>query len=225
MRTGFSVPGLDQGEADEVSARLQQRLDALIDLALTLKHIHWNVVGPSFIGVHEMLDPQHTAVQAMVDEVAERIATLGGSPAGTPGRIVQNRSWDDYSVGRATTQEHLSALDLVYTGVVTDHREAIEAFEEEPVSQDMLIGQSAQLEQFQWFVRAHLEDDAGGLLNAGARTEQEAAERASSDGAGKGAAEKASGKKASSGRASGKKASGKKASGRKASGTKSGAKR
>jgi hypothetical protein len=30
------------------------------------------------------------------------------------------------------TQEHLSALDLVYTGVVEDHRKAIEEFEEEP---------------------------------------------------------------------------------------------
>jgi starvation-inducible DNA-binding protein len=179
MPTGFSVPGLDEASAEKVRSRLQERLNALIDLGLTLKHIHWNVVGPSFIGVHEMLDPQYTAVQAMVDEVAERIATLGGSPVGTPGNIVAKRSWDDYSVGRAMTQEHLSALDLVYTGVVEDHRKAIEEFEDEPVSQDMITTQSGLLEQFQWFVRAHLEDGTGRLVNEGATTEVEAAAMAS----------------------------------------------
>ena len=180
MPTGFSVPGLSEDEATQVRTRLQDRLNALIDLGLTLKHIHWNVVGPSFIGVHEMLDPQYTAVQGMVDEVAERIATLGGSPVGTPGNIVAKRSWDDYSVGRATTQEHLSALDLVYTGVVEDHRKAIEEFEEEPVSQDMMTAQSGLLEQYQWFVRAHLEDGTGRLVNEGATSEGEAAAMASS---------------------------------------------
>jgi hypothetical protein len=64
---------------------LQERLDALNDLTLTLKHIHWNVVGPHFIAVHTMLDPQYEAVSEMVDEVAERMATLGGAPQGTPG--------------------------------------------------------------------------------------------------------------------------------------------
>ena len=178
MPTGFSVPGLEEGEAERIRTRLQERLNALIDLGLTLKHIHWNVVGPSFIGVHEMLDPQYAAVQAMVDEVAERIATLGGSPIGTPGNIVSERSWDDYSVRRAMTQEHLAALDLVYTGVNEDHRKAIEEFEDEPVSQDMLIAQSALLEQYQWFVRAHLEDGTGHLLNEGATTEGEAVAKA-----------------------------------------------
>jgi len=126
-----------------------------------------------------MLDPQYEVVQAMVDDVAERIATLGGSPIGTPGRIVAARSWDDYSVERAMTQEHLAALDLVYTGVIEDHRKAIESFEEEPVSEDMMIAQSGQLEQFQWFVRAHLEDGTGHLLNEGASTEGEAVAKAS----------------------------------------------
>lgn len=178
MPTGFSVPGLSQDEAEKIRKRLQERLNALIDLGLTLKHIHWNVVGPSFIGVHEMLDPQYAAVQGMVDNVAERIATLGGSPIGTPGHIVSARSWDDYSVRRAMTQEHLSALDLVYTGVNEDHRTAIGEFEDEPVSQDMMIAQSALLEQFQWFVRAHLEDGTGRLLNEGATTEGEAVAKA-----------------------------------------------
>jgi starvation-inducible DNA-binding protein len=176
----YTVPGMKTDHAQDVIGLLQDRLNSLSDLALTLKHVHWNVVGPNFIAVHTMLDPQVDAVRAMVDDVAERIATLGGSPCGTPGALVAQRGWDDYSVGRADTIEHLGALDVVYSGVIESHRAAIAATEDlDPVTQDMLIGQSAQLEQFHWFVRAHLERPDGSLATGSARTEREAAEHAS----------------------------------------------
>jgi starvation-inducible DNA-binding protein len=176
----FTAPGMSQQEGATVIKILQERLSTLAELAMTLKHIHWNVVGPSFIGVHQMLDPQYAGVQKMVDSTAERIATLGGVPNGLPGQIVATRKWDDYHLGRAEAQGHLAALDLVYAGVIKSHRQAIEDTEEpDPVTQDMLIGQAAELERYQWFVRSHLADYAGGLVNAGASTEIEAARAAS----------------------------------------------
>jgi starvation-inducible DNA-binding protein len=175
----YTVPGMKSDTAEQVTKLLQDRLNALSDLALTLKHVHWNVVGPNFIAVHTMLDPQVEAVRGMVDELAERIATLGGSPAGTPGALVAQRNWDDYSIGRADTQQHLGALDVVYAGIIETHRQAIDSTEElDQVTQDMLIGQSGQLEQFHWFVRAHLEAPDGSLATGGARTEKAAAKRA-----------------------------------------------
>jgi starvation-inducible DNA-binding protein len=175
----YTVPGMKSDAAERVIKLLQDRLNSLNDLALTLKHVHWNVVGPNFIAVHTMLDPQVEAVRAMVDETAERIATLGGSPSGTPGALVAQRDWDDYSIGRAGTQEHLGALDVVYAGIIEAHRGAIDTTEElDPVTQDMLIGQAGQLEQFHWFVRAHLEAPDGSLTTGGARTEKAAAQRA-----------------------------------------------
>ena len=80
----FTVPSMTIEQGAEVAGILQDRLNALNDLALTLKHIHWNVVGPHFIAVHTMLDPQVVAVREMADETAERIATLGVAPLGTP---------------------------------------------------------------------------------------------------------------------------------------------
>ena len=158
----YQPSGLSTDEANRINQLLQGRLTALIDLELTLKHIHWNVVGPAFIGVHQMIDPQVDAVRLMVDAVAERIATMGGMPVGTPGYVAKNRSWDDYSILRATTMEHLGALDVVYSGVVEDHRAAVKELDDlDLVTQDMLIGQLVQLEEFQWFVRAHLETNDG----------------------------------------------------------------
>ncbi len=180
MAQTFTVPGMDPKDAVRVQELLQDRLTSLIDLELTLKHIHWNVVGPNFIGVHEMLDPQVAAVRLMVDATAERIATMGASPNGTPGFVARTRAWDDYSLGRATTMEHLGALDKVYEGIIGSHRSAIETLDDlDRVSQDMVIGQSEQLEQFHWFVRAHLEDGSGRLSTTDTTHERQAAQAAS----------------------------------------------
>ena len=102
-----------------------------------------------------------------------------GLRAGTPGAILKDRTWDDYSIGRDTVQAHLGALDLVYTGVVEDTRKGIDRLEDlDLVSQDMLIDHAAELEKFQWFVRAHLENAGGQLSNRGATTEKGAARSA-----------------------------------------------
>lgn len=161
----ITVPGIDADDAVKVVDILAGRLAALLDLHLTLKHIHWNVVGVNFISIHEFLDPQVDSVRLMADATAERIAALGGEPQGTPGAIVARRTWDDYELGRAPTVRHLSALDHVYTGVIVDHRKAMDELDElDPVSQDLIIGHLRDLEQYQWFVRAHLQNAEGEVV-------------------------------------------------------------
>jgi starvation-inducible DNA-binding protein len=176
----YTVPGLTTKEGATVAQALQQRLNMYNDLHLTLKHVHWNVVGPHFISVHQMIDPQVEIVRGYADEVAERIATLGSAPQGTPGTIVAQRDWDEYSIGRAGAIEHLGALDLVYQGVISSVRQVAKDVEEiDPVTNDLLIGHLRELEQFHWFVRAHLENAGGQLSTSNARTETSAAQKSS----------------------------------------------
>jgi starvation-inducible DNA-binding protein len=163
-KTKFTAPGLSNNDGAAAAGMLQDRLSALTDLQLTLKHVHWNVVGPNFIAVHKMLDPQVKAVRKMVDETAERIATLGMAPMGTLGALARDRGTEEYPLARADTMQHLEALDHVYDGVISEHRQVMHKLEDiDLVSQDMLIGQLEGLEQFQWFVRAHREDPSGQL--------------------------------------------------------------
>jgi starvation-inducible DNA-binding protein len=163
--TKFTAPGLSTNDGAAAASVLQDRLSELTDLQLTLKHVHWNVVGPNFIGVHKMLDVQVKGVRKMVDATAERIATLGLSPTGTLTALARDRaSADEYPLGRADTMAHLEALDHVYDGVITNHRQAMQKLEDiDLVTQDMLIQHLEDLEQFQWFVRAHREDPSGAL--------------------------------------------------------------
>ncbi|RII17899.1 DNA protection during starvation protein [Streptomyces sp. YIM 130001] len=155
-------------DAGTVIELLQQRLHALNDLNLTLKHIHWNVVGPHFIAVHEMLDPQVDRVRDMADDVAERVAALGGVAQGTPGALIEERTWKEYSVG------------IVYTGVLEALRSTIKTVGDiDAATEDLLIEQLRDLEPFQWSVRTHLETAGGTLTTSDATTEVEAARQSS----------------------------------------------
>ena len=63
--------------------------------------------------------------------------------------------------------------------MIADHRAAIDKTEEaDPVTQDLLITQAGELEQYHWFVRAHLENADGTLRTADADTEEDAARSA-----------------------------------------------
>ena len=158
----YTAPGLTLDEGKEISEVLQARLHDLNELHLSLKHAHWNVTGPDFIAVHEMIDPQVDTVRNFVDDIAERMATLGATPNGLAGALVAARNHEDYPVGRARVTEHLHALNDVYTRGIEDQRKASEfAGTGEPITADRLSGPTAQLEKFQWFVRAFLENSAG----------------------------------------------------------------
>lgn len=176
MQNRYAPSGIDRSDAEKLTETMQERLYALIDLGMTLKHIHWNVVGPGFIAVHEMLDDQVAKVRVMADEVAERISTLGGIANGLPGGLTSGRSWDDYQLGRGVVAAHLGALDQMYEGVISGHREALSMSGDiDPITEDMFIAQTRTLELFQWFVRAHLENTSGELSTADADSQLDAA--------------------------------------------------
>ena len=101
---------------------------------------------------------------AFANYTAERMATLGATPNGLAGALVAQRTVEDYAVGRAPVAAHLRALNDVYTRVIEAHRKAIAfAGESDPVTEDLLIGQTAELEKFQWFIRAFLENSEGSI--------------------------------------------------------------
>ena len=158
MSQSYTVPGLEDGVAEKAVSILQDRLYHENEAALVLKHAHWNVSGPNFIAVHEMIDPQVDIVRNQVDETAERIATLGGEPDGTPDGIARSRSWESFAAkGRESTEYYIKALIDYYDGLITADRKAIEELDELDVISSNIVQDHVQdLEQFQWFLHSHL---------------------------------------------------------------------
>lgn len=156
MTLAFVVPGLDEAASEKAIAILQNRLSQEQEAALVLKHAHWNVTGPNFIAVHEMLDPEVEAVLAQADETAERIATLGGTPDGRADAIVRNRTWKSFDAeGRVGTEEYLKALIEYYDAFIADDRKAIAELDElDVISSNIIQDHVQELEKFQWFMRS-----------------------------------------------------------------------
>jgi len=86
----YTVPGMKNDSAERVVRLLQDRLNSLNDLALTLKHVHWNVVGPHFIGVHQMLD----RLFALVEVVGRLRLPLGDAQNCKVGKDLAHRHVD-----------------------------------------------------------------------------------------------------------------------------------
>lgn len=158
----YTVPGVALKTGHAIAEALQDRLYGLNELALILKHAHWNVTGPQFIAVHEMLDSQTDAMREFVDEIAERIAAMGVSPNGLSGALVANRKTPEYPLGRANAQDHLRIIDKFYTYNIESHRAVLAQYGElDPMTEDLLVSQTRAIEKLQWFLRAHIDQGNG----------------------------------------------------------------
>ena len=116
MTLAFVVPGLDEAASEKAIAILQNRLSQEQEAALVLKHAHWNVTGPNFIAVHEMLDPEVEAVLAQADETAERIAAL-------------IEYYDAFIADDRKAIGDLDDLDVISSNIIQDHVQELEKFQ------------------------------------------------------------------------------------------------
>ena len=146
----------------EVIALLNQRLAEAIDLQTQCKQAHWNVKGPSFIGLHKLFDEINESVEQYVDLIAERIVQLGGIAEGTIGAVEGRSSLVDYPLTISTGPEHVAALSDALAGFARAARMGIEEMQElnDADSADMLTDISRGVDQWLWFVEAHQQEKA-----------------------------------------------------------------
>jgi starvation-inducible DNA-binding protein len=138
-----------------VQAELQRSLLELIDIALQGKQAHWNVVGPAFRPVHQQLDEIVDAARLAADEVAERIATLGGVPDGRAQAIADARPFEPFPEGNVQSEAVVDAMIERLNELNGRLRQRIDRLgEADPISQGILIEAATQLEKQTWMLRA-----------------------------------------------------------------------
>jgi len=141
----------------EVIGLLNQRLAECIDLQTQCKQAHWNVKGPSFIGLHKLFDEVNEDVEQYVDTIAERIVQLGGIAEGTVGAVEGRSTLPDYPLALSTGAEHVAALSDALGAFGRTARIAIAEMNEleDAGSADLLTGVSRGIDKWLWFVEAH----------------------------------------------------------------------
>lgn len=139
---------------------LNARLAESIDLALLTKQAHWNVKGPSFIGVHEMLDKFRKEIDSHVDIIAERAVQLGGTAHGTSQQVTKASTLKPYPVDIHKTKDHLAALIERYAAAAKLARDAIDEADEagDADTADIFTAYSRSLDKLLWFLEAHTQE-------------------------------------------------------------------
>lgn len=134
---------------------LQSTLVDLLGISLIGKQAHWNIVGPRFRSIHLQLDEVVSTARAYSDTVAERSAALGLPPDGRPETIAAAYTLPGPKDGWVRDNEVVGLMVETLDAAVGRLRERIAATEKpDPVTQDLLIGITAELEKQRWMFDA-----------------------------------------------------------------------
>jgi starvation-inducible DNA-binding protein len=141
----------------EMNKLMNQRLADAVDLQMQMKQAHWNVKGPSFIGLHELFDKVDEAVEAYVDMIAERIVQLGGIAEGTVRVSAAKSRLAEYPLAIADGLSHVEAVARALSTFGYEVRNTIAEAEDldDADTADLFTEVSRGIDKWLWFVEAH----------------------------------------------------------------------
>jgi starvation-inducible DNA-binding protein len=141
---------------------LNDRLADAIDLQSQVKQAHWNVKGPNFIALHELFDKISDVVLEQIDDIAERITSLGGTAEGTVAVASKRSKLKNYPLSITAGKDHLFYLSAQVSTFGKAARAAIGETDElgDADTADLFTGISRDLDKYLWFIEAHLQEKA-----------------------------------------------------------------
>ncbi|MFF9394063.1 Dps family protein [Streptomyces griseoluteus] len=146
---------LPEAELKTVSEALQGALVDLVDLSLVAKQIHWNVVGPRFRSIHLQLDEVVLSARTASDLVAERSSALGVPPDGRASTVASGTGIKVPPAGWIKDTDAVAGMVAALGAVIGRMRERVNATgDADPVTQDMLIQITGDLEKHHWMFQA-----------------------------------------------------------------------
>jgi starvation-inducible DNA-binding protein len=150
---------LEKESREKVIGILNQRLADASDLKSQAKQAHWNVKGMNFIALHELFDQVSSELDPHVDDIAERITTLGGVALGTVRVAAQNSSLSEYPLEISDGAAHVDALSNALADFGKKVRADIDATAAlgDADTADLFTGISRSIDKMLWFVEAHLQ--------------------------------------------------------------------
>jgi starvation-inducible DNA-binding protein len=150
---------IEKGTREKIIGILNQRLADASDLKSQAKQAHWNVKGMNFIALHELFDQVSSELDPYVDDIAERITTLGGVALGTVRVAAQNSSLSEYPLEISDGASHVDALSNALADFGKKVRADIDTTDElgDKDTADLFTGISRGIDKLLWFVEAHLQ--------------------------------------------------------------------
>jgi starvation-inducible DNA-binding protein len=151
--------GIKSNTKSAMIALCNARLADALDLSLAVKQAHWNLKGPTFIAVHELLDMLRGNLDTNTDTVAERVAQLDGVALGTTQTVGDATALAPYPTDIRKVPDHVGALVERYAALAKSVREAIDTADDagDAGTADIFTSFSRDLDKDLWFLKSHLE--------------------------------------------------------------------
>jgi len=149
--------GLESKARAGVVSLLQPLLSDLVVLSAKNRAAHWGIHGLHFASLHALFGSQYESIESEIDEVAERIRSLGHVPVATLGGLLAGARLKDGEVIGLSPVEQVKALLADHEALIRSLRAAATTADEEYCdagTNDFLVGLMASHEKSAWMLRA-----------------------------------------------------------------------
>jgi starvation-inducible DNA-binding protein len=139
---------------------LNETLAANSDLQSQVKQAHWNVKGIHFYPLHLLFDELAAHLAELSDEIAERVAAIGGYATGTVRMAAENSTIPEIPTDINAGVDYVKALVERYSIHASNLRAGIDAADAagDKDTADLLTEASRIVDKDLWFLQAHLQD-------------------------------------------------------------------
>ena len=135
---------------------LNQLVADLSQQSVIVHQAHWYMRGATFITMHPLMDQHMELLDAQLDEVSERLITLGGAPYSTLREFADNTKIADAKGNYSDSMEdRIRHLLVGYRYLIDLYQKGIDVTGEEgdDVTQDIFIGAKGALEKLVWMLQ------------------------------------------------------------------------
>ena len=151
--------GISSGDRERIAKGLSALLADSYTLYLMTHNFHWNVTGPQFNSLHNMFMTQYTEQWTALDQIAERIRSLGHPAPGTYKEFVKLASIKEVEgVPKATDMiRHLVAAQEATARTARKLLPIVAEANDQPTA-DLLTQRLDVHEKTAWMLRSLLEE-------------------------------------------------------------------
>lgn len=151
--------GIQEQDRIAIAEGLKRLLADSYTLYLQTHNFHWNVTGKQFRELHAMFEEQYNALALAVDEIAERIRTLGVAAPGTYKAFTELSAIEEVE-GVPTADEMVDFLTKGHEQVVRTARDVLKLAQDadDESSASLVSDRMREHEKTAWMLRAMREN-------------------------------------------------------------------
>lgn len=151
--------GIKQEYLAKVAQSLSKILADEFVLYTKTRKAHWNVEGPDFHNMHVFFEGQYGQLEGIVDDVAERIRTLGHYAPATLKEYLELTHLSEKSEHKNNSLGFIKELLEDHESILIHLRENIDNYADglrDAGTSDYITGLMETHEKMAWMLRAHL---------------------------------------------------------------------